>query len=65
MHPRSCIDRTAGIIDVDGIILACTGEILEGREDPSARAVWMSEEEIRLSGRTTKVFSDREIPLLH
>ena len=55
------IDRTAGIIDVDGIILACTDEILEGREDPSARAVWMSEEEIRIvAGRTYLKFSPTE-----
>ena len=55
------IDRIAGIIDADGIIVACTDEILEGSEDPSARTVLMSEEESRVtSGRTYLKFSPTE-----
>lgn len=47
------MDRVAGIIDADGIIIACTDEKLEGSEDPSARTVLMSEENLVVAfGRT-------------
>jgi carbohydrate diacid regulator len=39
------LDKTAGILDPDGIIVACTDEELEGTEDPAARNVIFSEEE--------------------
>ena len=29
------LDKTAGILDPDGIIVACTDEELEGTEDPA------------------------------
>ncbi len=47
------LDKTAGVLDVDGIIVACTDESLEGSEDSSARAVLLSEEHIAITyGRT-------------
>lgn len=47
------LDKTAGILDTDGIIVACTDERLEGTEDSSARAVLMSDENIAITyGRT-------------
>lgn len=38
------LDRTAGVLDADGIIVACTDERLEGSEDASARAILLAEE---------------------
>jgi carbohydrate diacid regulator len=38
------LDRMAGVLDADGIIIACTEERLEGSEDSSARAVLLSDE---------------------
>ncbi len=47
------LDRVAGVLDADGIIIACTDEKLEGNEDSSARAVMLSEEHIAITyGRT-------------
>ncbi len=47
------LDRTAGVLDPDGIILASTNEELEGSEDSSARAVMLSEETTAVTyGRT-------------
>lgn len=49
----SFLDKTAGVLDADGIIVACTDESLEGSEDSSARAVLLSEEHIAITyGRT-------------
>lgn len=47
------LDKTAGVLDADGIIVACTDESLEGSEDSSARAVLLSEEHVAITyGRT-------------
>lgn len=47
------LDRVAGVLDADGIILACTDEKLEGSEDSSARAVFLSDESVATTyGRT-------------
>ncbi len=47
------LDRTAGVLDADGIIVACTDDQLEGSEDSSARAVLLSEENVATTyGRT-------------
>jgi carbohydrate diacid regulator len=43
------LDRTAGVLDADGIIIACTDERLEGSEDSSARAVLLSEETVAVA----------------
>ena len=40
------LDRTAGVLDADGVIIACTDEKLEGTEDTSARAALMAEENL-------------------
>ena len=47
------LDRTAGVLDPDGIVVACTNEELEGTEDSSARAVILSDEPVAATyGRT-------------
>ncbi len=47
------LDKVAGILDADGIIVACTDEKLEGTEDSSARAVLLSDESVAITyGRT-------------
>jgi len=47
------LDRVAGVLDADGIIIACTDEKLEGSEDSSARAVLLSDDNIAITfGRT-------------
>ncbi|MDD2578609.1 MAG: hypothetical protein PHP40_00865, partial [Eubacteriales bacterium] len=47
------MDKVAGILDADGMIIACTDEKLEGTEDSSARAVLLSDESIAITyGRT-------------
>lgn len=38
------MDRVAGVLDADGIIIACTDEKLEGSEDSSARAILLSDD---------------------
>jgi len=40
------LDRTAGVLDADGIIIACTDEKLEGSEDTAARAVLLAEDNL-------------------
>ncbi len=48
------LDKVAGVLDADGIIIACTDERLEGSEDSSARAVLLSDEQYghHSAGRT-------------
>lgn len=47
------LDKVAGVLDADGIIVACTDEKMEGSEDSSARAVLLSEEDVSITyGRT-------------
>jgi len=47
------LDKVAGVLDADGIIIACTDEKLEGSEDSSARAVLLSDDTIAITyGRT-------------
>ena len=47
------MDKVAGVLDADGMIIACTDEKLEGTEDSSARAVLLSDESIAITyGRT-------------
>ncbi len=47
------MDKVAGVLDADGMIIACTDEKLEGTEDSSARAVLLSDESIAIAyGRT-------------
>lgn len=47
------LDKVAGVLDPDGIIVACTDEDLEGTEDSSARAVILSDEDMAVTyGRT-------------
>jgi len=40
------IDRTAGVVGPDGILVACTDERLEGDEDPSVRLAMASPERV-------------------
>jgi carbohydrate diacid regulator len=57
---KSCIreaarflDKVAGVLDPDGIVIACTDEKLEGNEDSSARAVVLSDDLVATTyGRT-------------
>jgi carbohydrate diacid regulator len=47
------LDRVAGILDADGVIIACTDEKLQGSEDSSARAVLLSDDNLVVTyGRT-------------
>ncbi len=47
------LDKVAGVLDPDGIIIACTDEELEGTEDSSARAVILSDDAVAVTyGRT-------------
>lgn len=47
------LDKLAGVLDADGIIVACTDEKQEGNEDSSARAVMLSDEHVAITyGRT-------------
>lgn len=47
------MDKVAGVLDADGVIVACTDEKLEGTEDSSARAVLLSDESVAITyGRT-------------
>ena len=47
------LDRVAGVLDADGVIVACTDEKLEGSEDPSARSVMLADENLVVTyGRT-------------
>ena len=47
------LDKVAGVLDPDGIIIACTDEDLEGTEDSSARAVILSDDAMAVTyGRT-------------
>ncbi len=47
------MDKVAGVLDPDGIIIACTDEDLEGTEDPSARTVILSDDTATVTyGRT-------------
>jgi carbohydrate diacid regulator len=41
---RRILDQTVGVMDTAGLIIACTDPSLEGSEDPSIRAVLMSED---------------------
>ena len=41
---RRILDKTVGLMDITGLIVACTDPALEGGEDPSVRAVLMSED---------------------
>lgn len=41
---RRILDQTVGLMDITGLIVACTDPALEGGEDPSVRAVLMSED---------------------
>lgn len=46
-------NNTAGVLDYDGVVIACTDEKREGTEDPSVRAVFLSDERMSItSGRT-------------
>ncbi len=57
---RKCIreasrifSNVAGVLDYDGSVIACTDEKREQMEDPSVRAVFLSDEKISItSGRT-------------
>jgi carbohydrate diacid regulator len=45
--------NVAGVLDYDGIVIACTDEKYEGSEDPSTRAIYLSDEKMSItSGRT-------------
>jgi carbohydrate diacid regulator len=47
------IHSVAGVVDYDGTIFACTDESFEGSEDPSSRAVFLSDDKISItSGKT-------------
>jgi carbohydrate diacid regulator len=41
---RRILEQTVGLMDITGLIVACTDPALEGGEDPSVRAVLMSED---------------------
>ncbi|MDD2533984.1 MAG: helix-turn-helix domain-containing protein [Eubacteriales bacterium] len=45
----SILDKVAGVLNADAVILASTDEQLEGREDQNARAVFLSDEPIVIS----------------
>ncbi len=49
------LDRTAGLIDEDGIIVSCTDETQEGNEDASSRAVLMGEDSLAVTNGQTYV----------
>ena len=49
----SILDKVAGVLNSDGMILACTDERMEGREDVAARAVLMSDEQTVISAGKT------------
>ncbi len=47
------LNNVAGVLDYDGVVIACTDESREGSEDSSTRAVFLSDEKMSItSGRT-------------
>jgi carbohydrate diacid regulator len=57
------LDRAAGVLDADGIIVACTDERLEGSEDPAVRSILISDDTAAVSlGRTYLKLSSTEKP---
>ena len=58
------LDRVAGVLDADGVVIACTDERLEGSEDTSARAILLSDDAaVATFGRTYMKLADPGKPV--
>ncbi len=59
------LPQVAGVLDADGVVVACTDERLEGSEDTSARAVLLSDESaVTTFGRTYMKLAEQGKPVL-
>ncbi|NLC83947.1 MAG: PucR family transcriptional regulator [Ruminococcaceae bacterium] len=59
------LTQVVGVLDADGIVIACTDERLEGSEDTSARAVLLADEgTVTTFGRTYMKLSEPDKPIL-
>ena len=57
----SFLDRTAGLIDENGMVVSCTDETMEGREDSASRAVLMGDDLLAVTnGQTYIRLTDQE-----